>query len=133
MTWHPNSRNPRNFISSKEEPFPFYGCFIPPFLWSMIFCPNSLKAPLHKNLLLSTHTYFCSYSPFTLTWLMTNDFQVEFFSFNYQKQWKLSVCKKSLTKLEWTDCSSIPPYLTNIKISKIFVTRLYVLPRLARG
>ena len=45
------------------------------------------------------------YSPkvsflFTLTWVMTNDFQVEFFSFNYQKQWKLSVCKKSLTKLE---------------------------------
>ena len=35
---------------------------------------------------------------------MTNDFQVEFFSFNYQKQWKLSVfVKKSLTKLEWTD------------------------------
>ena len=34
---------------------------------------------------------------------MTNDFQVDFFSFNYQKQWKLSVCKKSLTKFEWTD------------------------------
>ena len=32
------------------------------------------------------------YSPFSLTWLMTNDFHVEFFSFNYQKQWKLSVC-----------------------------------------
>ena len=36
------------------------------------------------------------YSPFSLTWLMTNDFQVEFFS--YQKQWNLSVRKKSLTK-----------------------------------
>ena len=34
---------------------------------------------------------------------MTNYFQVEFFSFNYQKQWNLSVCKKSLTKLDWTD------------------------------
>ena len=31
------------------------------------------------------------YSPFSLTWLMTNDFQVEFFSFNYRKQKKLSV------------------------------------------
>ena len=43
------------------------------------------------------------YSSFTLAWLITNDFQVEFFSFNRRKQWKLSVCKKSLTKLEWTD------------------------------
>ena len=27
---------------------------------------------------------------------MTNDFQVEFFSFNYQKQSQLSVCKKKV-------------------------------------
>ena len=39
------------------------------------------------------------YSLFTLTWLMTNDFQVEFFSFNYQKQWKLSVCKKVINQV----------------------------------
>ena len=30
---------------------------------------------------------------------MTNDFQVEFFSFNYQKQWKLSVCKKVINQV----------------------------------
>ena len=39
------------------------------------------------------------YSPFSLIWLMTNDFQVEFFSFNYQKQWKLSVCKKVINQV----------------------------------
>ena len=31
------------------------------------------------------------YSAFTLTWIIVNDFQVEFFSINYRKQWKLSV------------------------------------------
>ena len=40
-----------------------------------------------------------SYSPFSLTWLMTNDFQVEFFSFNYQKQRKLSVRKKVINQV----------------------------------
>ena len=30
---------------------------------------------------------------------MTNDFQVEFFSFNYQKQWKLSVYKKVINQV----------------------------------
>ena len=30
---------------------------------------------------------------------MTNDFQVEIFSFNHQKQWKLSVCKKVINQL----------------------------------
>ena len=30
---------------------------------------------------------------------MTNDFQVEFFSFNYQKQCKLSVCKKVINQV----------------------------------
>ena len=39
------------------------------------------------------------YSPFTLTWLMTNYFQVEFFSFNHRKQWKLSVCKKVINQV----------------------------------
>ena len=39
------------------------------------------------------------YSPFTLTWLMTNDFQVELFSINSQKQWKLSVCKKVINQV----------------------------------
>ena len=39
------------------------------------------------------------YSPFSLTWLMTNDFQVEFFSFNYRKQRKLSVCKKVINQV----------------------------------
>ena len=39
------------------------------------------------------------YSPFSLTWLMTNNFQVEFFSFTYQKQWKLSVCKKVINQV----------------------------------
>ena len=32
------------------------------------------------------------YGSFTLTWLITNDFQVKFFSFNHRKQWKFSVC-----------------------------------------
>ena len=36
------------------------------------------------------------YSAFTLT---VNDFQVAFFSFNYQKQWKLSVCKKVINQV----------------------------------
>ena len=40
-----------------------------------------------------------AYSPFTLTWLIVNDFQVEFFSFNHRKQWKLSVCKKDITQV----------------------------------
>ena len=40
-----------------------------------------------------------NYSSFTLTWLMTNDFQVEFFSFDYQKQWKWSVCKKVINQV----------------------------------
>ena len=39
------------------------------------------------------------YSPFTLTWLIVNDFQVEFFSFNYRKQWKLSVCKTGINQI----------------------------------
>ena len=39
------------------------------------------------------------YSPFSLTWLMTNDFQVEFFSFNDQKQWNWSVCKKVINQV----------------------------------
>ena len=34
---------------------------------------------------------------------MTNDFQVQFFSFNYQKQLKLSVCKKVINQVDWTD------------------------------
>ena len=46
------------------------------------------------------------YSAFTLAWIIVNDFQVELFSFNYRKQWKLSVVKKlskrskTLSKLE---------------------------------
>ena len=39
------------------------------------------------------------YSPFSLTWLMTNDFQVEFFSFNYRKQRQLSVYKKVINQV----------------------------------
>ena len=39
------------------------------------------------------------YSSFTLTWLIVNDFQVEFFSFNHQKQWNLSVCKKDINQV----------------------------------
>ena len=39
------------------------------------------------------------YSPFTLIWLIINDFQVEFFSFNHRKQWKLSVCKKDINQV----------------------------------
>ena len=39
------------------------------------------------------------YSSFTLTWLIVNDFQVEVFSFNLRKQWKLSVCKKDINQV----------------------------------
>ena len=39
------------------------------------------------------------YSSFTLTWLMTNDFQVKFFSFSHRRQWKLSVCKKVINQV----------------------------------
>ena len=46
---------------------------------------------VHKRVIL--------YSSFTLTWLIVNDFQVEFFSFNCQKQWKLSVCKKVINQV----------------------------------
>ena len=40
-----------------------------------------------------------NYSSFTLTWIIVNDFQVEFFSFNHRKQWKLSVCKKDINQV----------------------------------
>ena len=40
-----------------------------------------------------------NYNPFTLTWLIVNDFQVEFFSFNHRKQWELSVCKKDINQV----------------------------------
>ena len=39
------------------------------------------------------------YSSLTVTWFMTNGFQVEFFSFNHRKQWKLSVCKKVINQV----------------------------------
>ena len=56
----------------------------------------SFNRPFFKD---DTINYDCNnYSPFSLTWLMTNDFQVEFFSFNNQKQWKLSVCKKVINQ-----------------------------------
>ena len=45
------------------------------------------------------YTCYRRYISFTLTGLMTNDFQVEFFSFNNQKQWKLSVCKKVINQV----------------------------------
>ena len=39
------------------------------------------------------------YSAFTLTWIIVNDFQVEFFSFNYRKQWKSSVGKNDINQV----------------------------------
>ena len=39
------------------------------------------------------------YSAFTLTWIIVNDCQVEFFSFNHRKQWKLSVCKNDINQV----------------------------------
>ena len=43
--------------------------------------------------------FIFTYNPFTLTWIIVNDFQVEFFSFNHRKQWKLSVCKKDINQV----------------------------------
>ena len=43
------------------------------------------------------------YSAFTLTWIIVNDFQVEFFSFNHRKQWKWSVCKKDIIQVRMND------------------------------
>ena len=39
------------------------------------------------------------YSAFNLSWIIVNDFQVEFFSLNHRKQWKLSVCKKDIIEV----------------------------------
>ena len=50
----------------------------------------------------SKHIFFVQTTTvFTLTWLIVNDFQVEFFSFNYRKQWKLSVCKKDIILMDY--------------------------------
>ena len=62
------------------------------------------------------------YSSFTLTWLMTNDFQVEFFSFNYQKQWKLSVCKTVINQVRVNGLYFAP--LSTWQ--SYFVQRLYI-------
>ena len=74
----------------------FRGVEISPIAW---ICVSSTKLNPNGNLLKFVKYLHLIYSPFTLTWLMTNDFQVEFFSFNYQKQWKLSVCKKVINKV----------------------------------
>ena len=46
---------------------------------------------------------------------MTYDFQVEFFSFNYQKQWKLSVCKKVINQVRVNGHLKVRHYLFVIK------------------
>ena len=56
------------------------------------------------------------YSPFSLTWLMTYDFQVEFFSFNYQKQWKLSVCKKVINQVRLNEVIHRLYYMIRFKM-----------------
>ena len=52
------------------------------------------------------------YSAFTLTWIIVNDFQVEFFAWTIENNGNWVFVKKTITKLEWTDYS----YSRTIKV-----------------